>query len=255
MSQTIWTRCGEKSSCRRLVGRAWRVVEAQHVVSTRKLVDTLEEQELLEELIERQKPPAPQEAEFASLHPLLATPFRYPPLRYGSRFGQRHERGIWYGSLSMQTALAEVAYYRLVFLDGTTAAIAPVAELTAFTAGFASDSGVDLTRSPFERFIGQISSPTEYSAAQKLGSNMRADGVEVFQYRSARDRAGGTNLGLFTPRAFSGKRPGRELATWVCHASRLRVDFLRKNLVSHRETLSFPRTDFEVEGVLPAPAV
>jgi len=255
MSQTIWTRCGARSSCRRLSGRAWRVVEAQHVVSTRKLVDTLEEQELLENLIERQKPPAPEDVEFAGLHTLLATPFRYPPLRYGSRFGRRHERGIWYGSLTLPTGLAEVAYYRLVFLDGTAANIAPVAELSAFTAGFATDAGADLTRPPFERYAATISSPTDYDAAQELGSAMRADGVEVFHYRSARDKDGGTNLGLFTPRAFSSKRPGRELATWVCYASRLRVDFLRKNLVSRREKLSFPRADFEVGGVLPAPAL
>jgi RES domain len=255
MSQTIWTRCGAKSSCRRLSGRAWRVVEAQHVVSTRKLVDTLEEQELLEDLIEAQKPPAPEDTEFAGLHPLLATPFRYPPLRYGSRFGRRHERGIWYGSLTLPTALAEVAYYRLVFLAGTAANIAPNSELTAFSAGFATDVGADLTRTPFERFVPSISSPTHYDTAQDLGSAMRADGVEVFQYRSARDRDGGTNLGLFTPRAFSAKRPGRELATWFCYASRLRIDFLRKNLVSRVEKLSFPRTDFEVGGVLPAPAL
>jgi hypothetical protein len=231
------------------------VVEAQHVVSTRKLVDTLEEQELLEDLIDRQKPPAPEEPEFAGLHPLLATPFRYPPLRYGSRFGRRHERGIWYGSLTLPTGLAEVAYYRLVFLDGTTANISPVAELTAFTAGFATDVGVDLTHTPFDRHAASISSPTDYDPAQELGSAMRADGVEVFHYRSARDRGGGTNLGLFTPTAFSSKRPARELATWVCYASRLRVDFLRKNLVSRREKLSFPRSDFEVGGILPAPAL
>jgi len=255
MSQTIWTRCGGKSSCRRLSGRAWRVVEAQHVVSTRKLVDTLEEQELLEELIDRQKPPAPDAGEFDGLHPLLSTPFRYPPLRYGSRFGQRHERGIWYGSLSVPTALAEVAYYRLVFLDGTTANISPVAELTAFNAGFASDVGADLTRAPFERFIPQISSPTEYHHAQELGSAMRSDRIEVFFYRSARDKSGGTNLGLFTPNGFNGRRPGRELATWVCYASRARVDFLRKNLISRRDKLSFPRSDFEVGGVIPAPAL
>lgn len=254
MSQTIWTRCAARSSCRRLSGRAWRVVEAQHVVSTRKLVDTLEEQELLEELIERQKPPAPEDREFSALHPLLATPFRYPPLRWGSRFGRRHERGIWYGSLTVQTALAEVAYYRMVFLEGTTAAISPMAELTAFSASFATDAGADLTRAPFDHYVDKISSPTDYRDAQQLGSEMRADEVEVFQYRSARDRNGGTNLGLFTPRAFSSKRPGRELATWVCYASRQRVDLLRKNL-SGREKLSFPRSDFEVGGILPAPAV
>ena len=79
--------------------------------------------------------------------------------------------------------------------------------------------------------------------------------IKVFHYRSARDRNGGTNLGLFTPRAFSSKRPGRELATWVCYASRQRVDLLRKNLISGREKLTFPRSDFEVGGILPAPAV
>ncbi|HTE54908.1 MAG TPA: RES family NAD+ phosphorylase [Kofleriaceae bacterium] len=225
------------------------------MVSTRKLVDTLEEQELLEELIERQKPPAPEGREFHGLHQLLGTPFRYPPLRWGSRFGQRHERGIWYGSLTVPTALAEVAYYRMVFLDGTTANISPVAELTAFSAGFASDAAADLTRTPFERYVPQISSPTDYRDAQMLGTEMRADGVEVFQYRSARDRDGGSNLGLFTPRAFSSKRPGREQAIWVCYAGRQRVDMLRKNLLSGRDKLSFPRSDFEVGGLLPAPAV
>ena len=37
---------------------------------------------------------------------LLSTPFRYPPLPYGSRFGRRHEHGIYYGSKRLDTNLA-----------------------------------------------------------------------------------------------------------------------------------------------------
>jgi hypothetical protein len=39
----------------------WRIVEAQHRVSTLKLVDSLAEQAALEEILEVTKPPLPEE--------------------------------------------------------------------------------------------------------------------------------------------------------------------------------------------------
>ena len=99
-----------------LDGRAWRAVEAQHTTATRKLCDSSEEQEILEELIEGHKPPRPTGDELAGLHYLLATPFRYPPLPHGSRFGTRSERALWYGAEEPRTCFAEVAYCRLLFL-------------------------------------------------------------------------------------------------------------------------------------------
>ena len=39
----------------------WRLVEAQHHVSTLKLVDSVAQQEVLEDLIETTKPPLPPE--------------------------------------------------------------------------------------------------------------------------------------------------------------------------------------------------
>src|SRR5437868_14148689 len=142
MSSSIWTRCAGDSELRALRLSPWRVVEAQHQVSTRKLVDSAEEQVLLEELIERVKPP---ELTGGRLHYLLFTPFRYPPLRHGSRFGARHERGVWYASENRRTAFAEVAYYRLLFLEGTRAELGTVAtQLTAFTVRMRSPRGVDL---------------------------------------------------------------------------------------------------------------
>ena len=107
MSSSIWTRCAGDSEIRRLQLAAWRVVESQHQVSTRKLVDSNEEQALLEDLIDGVKP---RDITGGKLHYLLSTPFRYPPLKHGSRFGHRHERGIWYGSTERRTAFAEVAY-------------------------------------------------------------------------------------------------------------------------------------------------
>src|SRR3954469_13342301 len=107
MSSSIWTRCAGESELRALTLSPWRVVESQHQVSTRKLVDTAEEQALLEDMIDRVKPP---DLTGGSLHYLLFTPFRYPPLNHGSRFGTRRERGIWYGSSDRRTAFAEVSY-------------------------------------------------------------------------------------------------------------------------------------------------
>ena len=63
-----------------------------------KIVDTLAEQSLLEDLLERTKPPVP--AECRELHYLLSTPFRYgAPYPTGSRFRRAgFTAGVFYGS-------------------------------------------------------------------------------------------------------------------------------------------------------------
>ena len=40
MSSSIWTQCAGRTRVRPLAGDAWRVVEPQHLVATRKLVDS-----------------------------------------------------------------------------------------------------------------------------------------------------------------------------------------------------------------------
>lgn len=253
VSPTIWTRYAARVDFAVLTARPWRVVEAQHVVATRKLVDSDGEQHLLEELIERAKPPVPPEPEFEELHYLLSTPFRYPPLPYGSRFGTRAERGLWYGGEALRTAFAEAAYYRLVFLEGTEAELEPVVvDLTAFRARVWSERAVDLTREPFAAHGAEISSPVTYAASQVLGREMRAAGVEAFRYRSARDVEAGANLGLFTPAAFASRRPDSP-QTWYCVATREVVELSRRDLLE-RGAFRFPRERFELEGELPAPA-
>jgi hypothetical protein len=252
MSSSIWTQCAGASELRRLSGSPWRVVESQHQISTRKLVDTLEEQAVLEALLETSKPPLGA-ADRGRLHYLLATPFRYPPLRRGSRYGRRHERGIWYGSETLVAALAEVAYYRFVFLDGTAAELGTVATaLTAFRVRVNTSRGIDLEAPPFAAHRAALASPTSYGATQPLGTAMRGAGVTLFRYPSA--RSAGTHVGVFDPAAFGTSRP-RRLETWHCTATKARVELLRRDLSSRPRTHAFERRAFLVEGSLPRPAV
>jgi hypothetical protein len=252
MSSNIWTQCGGKSNLRRLSLLASRVVEAQHQISTRKLVDSLEEQELLEELIEAAKPRLLPGTE--RLHWLLSTPFRYPPLRYGSRFGTREQSGIWYGSDGAHAAFAESAYYRFVFRAGTAARLPMMTlELTAFQVKLASARAVDLGRPPFAELESAISSKTSYEEAQALGLAMREAGVELFRYVSARDPLRGTNVGLFSPAPFGARRPAG-LSVWFCTHDDDVVEFVAKNTLK-KQAFVFRREHFEVDGRLPAPAV
>ncbi len=251
MSPDIWTECAGAASVDTLRLEPYRVVEAQHVNATRKLVDSDSEQELLEALIDDVKPRALVGGSFDGLHYLLATPFRYPPLQYGSRFGTCRERGLWYGARKVATALAELAYYRLLFLEGTAADLGTLtSQHSVFQAKVETSRGVDLTKAPFDAV--DLSSPLSYAATQPLGAAMRAAGVEAFLFRSARDPLRGQNIGLFEP-CFARRQPSMAMA-WVCTATRSAVELKRADLRS-RERHRFPRAIFEIDGRLPAPGV
>jgi len=228
------------------------VVEAQFRNSTRKLVDSDEEQRVLEELLDaRAKLPVP--AGFEGLHYLLYTPFRHPPLRNGSRFGSRRERGILYAARELPTVFAEVAYYRLLFLEGTSASLSPLmVDLTAFSFRIAATRGVDLTGPPYRRFEDRISSPVSYADSQRLGAEMRADGVQACLYVSARAQGRSVNLAVFE-NVFRPRRPLEE-ERWSCIAARDRVEFRAQRLTGREEVHAFERLQFLVRGRLPAPA-
>ena len=113
MSSPIWTPAGLSSELRPYERHVWRLVEGQHRVSTMKLVDSLDEQNVLEDLIEATKPAIPPECR--GLDYLLFSPFRYPPLPNGSRFRRPGQPGVFYAAEESRTAAAEKAFYRLLF--------------------------------------------------------------------------------------------------------------------------------------------
>jgi len=253
MSPSIWTQCAGPSEVRRLTGRFRRVVEAQFRNSTRKLVDSDDEQRALEELLDA-KAKLPVPAGFEGLHYLLYTPFRHPPLRHGSRFGTRRERGILYAARELPSAFAEVAYYRLVFLEGTAAPLSPIqVDLTAFSFRLAAQRAIDLTVEPFRAFEERISSPVSYADSQQLGHDMREAAVQACLYVSARARGRGVNLAVFD-NVFRPQRPLDE-ERWTCTAARERVEFRTQRLVGEEESHAYERGQFLVNGKLPAPAL
>jgi hypothetical protein len=231
-------------------GQLLRVVESQEQVATNHIVDSLAEQALLEELLEQSKPRLRRGSE--NLHYLLQTPFRYRPLRHGSRFGQRHEPSIFYGAQATGTALAEAAYYRLLFWAGMeTAPTRPIpSRHTLFSAAYRTDSGMRLQRAPFDRHRAKLADPAHYAATQELGGAMREAGVLAFEFRSARDPKGGINVGLFEPVTLAETRPGHQ-EEWLCETDTIGVRFLQP---STRQLQTFPIETFLVDGRIPLPA-
>lgn len=248
----IWACCQGEAHIGSISGVLYRLVESQEQVATIGYVDTLEEQAVLEELLETSKPEYPETLR-SELHYLLKTPFRYPPLPWGSRFGRIHEPGIFYGGRSVTATLAESAYYRFVFLwsmEGVPPAEKLNSEHTLFRAGYRTEKGVQLQSLPFDEFRTRLTHPQDYSACQLLGSAMREAGVEAFEYRSA--RAGGEELcgALFTPQALVGREP-LSCESWFCELTAARVTF---KPAGTGPVYGFALESFLVDGQLPFPA-
>jgi hypothetical protein len=242
MSLPIWTPAALSSEALPVSGRYWRLVEAQHHVSTLKLVDSLEEQALLEQLLEDSKPALPPEC--AGLDYLLATPFRYGAVYpHGSRFRRAGRTlGVFYASERVETALAEMAFYRLLFFADSPETPLPgnAAEYTAFAASIATDHAIDLTRPPLNRDRDAWSNPIDYGACQSLADAARAGGLEAIIYRSVRDPREGKNLALLTARGFAVHEPV-ERQTWRIRLSTTGVQALCE---FPRTRIGFARTDF-----------
>lgn len=205
-----WTPGALSSEKRRLSGTGWRIVEAQHRISTLKLVDTLPEQARLEELLETSKPPIPPGC--ASLHYLLNTPFRYGSIYpRGSRFRAAGlTPGVFYASKSITTAVAETAFHRLLFFAESPGTPWPAnaGEFTAFSVRYRTEAGLDLGAPLLDRDRSTWTHPTEYGPCQALAESARAAGIEALRYPSARDpHPGGTNIALLTCHAFGSREP------------------------------------------------
>lgn len=245
-----WDACLAAAPIGRISGRLLRLVESQEEVATNQLVASLERQAVLEALLESTKPPLRKGSE--RLHYLLATPFRYPPLRHGSRFGARNEPSLFYGSLGLDTVLAEAAYYRFVFWQGM--AVPPEGKLvtqhTMVEADYLASRGLRLYQPPFAAHGESLTDPADYRATQELGTKMRQAGIEAFEYTSARDPQGGTNVALFTPDALPMNAP-LSMTPWLCELTGGHAKFSAGH---DRTVFDFPLGLFMAGGEFPQPA-
>jgi RES domain len=216
-------------------------VEAQHQVSTMKLTDSLVDQEILEKIIEETKPPIPQGCEGFDF--LLMTPFRYSVSNpWGSRFRRPNAPlGVFYASEHPNTAIAEMAFHRLLFFAESPSTPWPQnpGEYTAFASEFESDRVLDLNQEPFigETALFELAS---YSAGQEFADVARLAKIEIIRYPSVRDPNGWSNLAILSPQALAKPEPV-DRQSWRLH---LDTNGARSVCESPRFSIAFARDAF-----------
>lgn len=232
----MWTAPALASEGRTIAGDAWRIVESQSQIATMKLVDSLDEQAILEAELDSSKPAVPLSCK--SLDYLLATPFRYAPYPHGSRFRRARQReGCFYCSELVETAIAEAAFYHLTFFIASPGTPLPrnPQERTAFRVPVRTSLALDLTVPPLASDRSVWTHPTEYAPCQDLADRAREALMEAIRYESVRDFQHGANLALLSPAALDANAPtARE--TWRMLLRHDRVDAIRE---MPRTALSF----------------
>lgn len=157
-----------------LQGTVLRLVQQQGINSLDPLVDNLEQLARLEALVE-------------TSHPLLITPFRYPPLRHGSRFGSRQSRGMFYWSRSRNGCLVEGAFDALLLWEGLIdPPPAPISRQTLFSVLLKASRGLKLQAIADQVVQATLRAFIAYGPTQQLGAWTRDHGIEAFEYPCAR---------------------------------------------------------------------
>ena len=239
MSSNIWTRGALSSNAGPAAGRCWRLVEAQHHVSTAKLTDNRHDQDRLERLLEDSKPSIPEECR--ELNYLLFTPFRYgAPYPKGSRFRRAGVTpGVYYSSDQPKTAATEMAFHRLLFFSESPRTPWPSnpGEYTAIAADYGTGRSLDLMAAPFNRAVSTWTHATDYDPCQKIADDCRAEGIDIIKYQSARFPEPAVNVAILRCRAFA-RSDILERQTWriqlnasgarvICEFPKLVLDFDR----------------------------
>jgi len=137
-------------------------------------------------------------------------PFAYPSPD-GTRFGPPavvgESFGVYYAARDEATAIAEVKHHRTAFLEAVRAP--------------AQDLDFEVLRAPVkgahfydlrgrQREFPDVYSPTNYSASQKLGVELRTQDADGIAYDSVR-REGGECVAVFRPRCVGPARSVKQL--------------------------------------------
>ena len=250
MSSTIWTRAELLASSLTVEAVVWRAVEAQHRVSTMKLVDSLAEQAALERVLEETKPPVPRDC--AHLHYLLFSPFRYARGNpHASRFRRAHAfEGVFYASASPEIAISEIVFYRFLFYAESPDTPLPgnAAEYTVFAVQLRADPALDLTRPPMSAHLSIWTKPDDYAPCQALADDARKEKIEAICYPSVRDLQRRLNYAVLTPHAFVQSQPIAQQSWRIL----LRTESALAKCEAPDTGITFPKRDFDVGSRLKA---
>jgi hypothetical protein len=225
-----------------------RMVETQEYAATTSLVDDLEEQAILEQILDDFKPRYADNTQ--DLHYLISTPFRYPPLKYGSRFAAITEPCYFYASETIQTCLSEAAFYRFYLIDGTETPFPKMiqSEHSLFFVQVMSSKTLDLTQISDLLIQKQLTDPISYSITQQVGQHARKNGADLLRYFSARSQEQGINLAIDNHTIIQSEKP-EDKAGYICQLDP------QSGILRFSQPRTFPvtftREQFLVDGHLP----
>lgn len=241
-----WTPPVVLSEARLWRSTVWRMVEAQHLASTMKIVDGPAEQDLLEQLLEGSKPVRPVATE--RLDYLLATPFRYHPHRTGSRFRSVTDPGVFYAAESVRTASAELGFWRWKFLQDAVdlVQLEPVAH-SAFSVPVCTQA-VDLRQGSLAVDAAVWMHPLDYRGTQALAQSARQAGLGGIIYQSVRSPEPAWCVALLDPGAFSLPAPEPMMQTWWLAVYQNSVVWRRNHQSFSFHYASVPRADPELSS-------
>ncbi|WP_440616429.1 RES family NAD+ phosphorylase [Cysteiniphilum sp. 6C5] len=228
--------------CERLT--VYKSIETQNTASTLKLTNgNIQEQERLEQLLEEKAKP---NTKYVDHHYLIYTPFRYPPLKYGSRFGSIYEKSLWYGSSNKETSLSESAFYFFNFNRQANINDTLYFERTVFSVQCNIQNFLDLTK--IKRLDHKLlTSKNSYAYTQQLSKSMRKNSIEAFLYESAR-YSGNKNFASYTPNVFK-KNSLKIMPTYIGVFTPKEITY--KSTIHHDEVYTYSVDDFLDDSRLP----
>jgi hypothetical protein len=140
----------------------------------------------------------------------VMAPFAYPSPD-GTRFGPPaltvDSFGVYYAARDEATAIAEVKHHRVAFLRALGAAAQDL-DFEVLKAPVKGAHFFDLRGR--QREYPDVYSPTDYSASQRLGAELRGRDADGIAYDSVR-REGGECVAVFRPRCVGPARPVKQL--------------------------------------------
>lgn len=223
MTQALWNPAWVHNNTVDLSMSAFRMVETQYMAATMRLVDSTNEQAILEQLLDDSKPPMPPAGK--GVHYLLAAPFRYvPPI--GSRFRSINMPGLWYGADDSYCACAEIAYWRQRFLlDSAGLVNQHLSTEHAMYEAAVSGRAIDLTAQPWCQADAAWTHQSDYTETQKLGQLVReSNSLAWIHYTSVR-ATGHTCAAVFDPQSMTMVTRDGRYEQWHCHTTKDKVTF------------------------------
>ena len=240
MSSRTWTPRAVASEAAPLRFDLWRAVEAQHVVSTMALVDTLDEQHVLERMLDDGKPPVPDGAGALALPAVHAVSLSAAAGRLALSRAERPRRVLW-----RRRGAHRLRRARLLALAASARrrrrCTAMPAQAADGVSRQARDDAVDLRAAPFVRDRAAWTAPDDYAACQRFGVAAREAGVGAIRYESVRDPQHGGCCAVLTPERVRAPAP-LEQQTWMLSVSRERVVWQRTHVLRAR------RYEFRARG-------